>query len=83
MKLSRWLPGRLTKNNGSLVFNYGQTYLVRLHNQQPVMPIYSPELPLQAGVLPLLEGLNMPGLYPGCRAGYVGPTRDHEQQTQG
>ncbi len=64
-----WLPGetepvvagRLTVDKEHLVFNYGQSYLARLRDQLPVISIYAPELPLQAGVLPLLEGLNMPG----------------------
>ena len=64
-----WLPGetepvvagRLAADGGNLCFNYGQSYLARGRNNLPVMPIYLPELPLQAGVLPLLEGLIMPG----------------------
>ncbi len=64
-----WLPGetepmvagRLTADKDHLVFNYGRSYLTRLRDHRPVISIYTPELPLQAGVLPLLEGLNMPG----------------------
>lgn len=64
-----WLPeqtqpvvaGRLAADNGHLHFNYGQSYLERLASGAPVIPIYLPELPLQAGVLPLPKGLTMPG----------------------
>ncbi|MCL1075633.1 type II toxin-antitoxin system HipA family toxin [Shewanella dokdonensis] len=59
-----WLPnattpvvaGRLQMDGENMVFNYGQSYL----NRQDKIPIYEPELPLQAGILPLPEGLNMP-----------------------
>lgn len=59
-----WLPnetspvvaGKLTTDNGQLVFNYGKSYLAR----DNAIAIYEPELPLRAGALPLLPGLNMP-----------------------
>ncbi len=64
-----WLPGetepvvagRLEADNGKIHFNYGKSYLDRIRNTPPAMPIYEPELPLRAGVLPLPEGLTMPG----------------------
>ena len=64
-----WLPnetqpvvaGRLEVDNGNILFNYGKSYLERVNDSKPVMPIYEPELPLQAGVLPLPAGLTMPG----------------------
>ena len=60
-----WLPGqtrpvvagRLARDNGQLLFNYGQSYLAR----PEAMPIHEAELPLAVGVLPLLPGLSMPG----------------------
>ncbi len=60
-----WLPGnitpvvagKLTNNAGKLLFNYGQSYLARTKD---AISIYDKELPLQAGVLPLLNGLTMP-----------------------
>jgi serine/threonine-protein kinase HipA len=60
-----WLPqetkpvvaGLLTQVGKSLQFNYGQSYLKR----ENAISIYEPELPLQAGDIPLLEGLSMPG----------------------
>jgi serine/threonine-protein kinase HipA len=60
-----WLPGettpvvagRLSNQNGSLLFNYGKSYLERSN----AIAIYDKELPLQSGVLPLLTGLTMPG----------------------
>ena len=63
-----WLPehtcpvvaGRLEADNGKLFFNYGKSYLQRLHDKQSVISIYEAELPLKKGVLPLLDGLNMP-----------------------
>lgn len=59
-----WLPGktepvvagRLARDGKNLVFNYGKSYLERDNK----LPIYTPELPLQSGVLPLLAGLPMP-----------------------
>lgn len=64
-----WLPkqtepivaGRLEANNGKIQFNYGKSYLERLNDSRLVMAIYESELPLKAGVLPLLDGLSMPG----------------------
>ena len=64
-----WLPGetepvvagRLEVDDGKILFNYGKSYLERLHDSRPVLSIYEKELPLKQGVLPLLEGLKMPG----------------------
>ncbi|MCU7840531.1 MAG: type II toxin-antitoxin system HipA family toxin [Candidatus Thiodiazotropha sp. (ex Troendleina suluensis)] len=64
-----WLPnetepvvaGKLETDNGNLLFNYGKSYLERINDAKPAIPIYEPELPLKAGTLPLLDGLNMPG----------------------
>ncbi len=64
-----WLPGetkpvvagRLEADNGNVLFNYGQSYLQRIGGQPSAIPIYEPELPLQAGALPLPAGLSMPG----------------------
>ena len=64
-----WLPGettpvvagRLEADNGNVLFNYGQSYLERIGGQPCAIAIYEPELPLQAGALPLPEGLTMPG----------------------
>ena len=64
-----WLPeetepvvaGRLEADNDNLLFNYGKSYLERINDTKPAIPIYEPELPLKAGTLPLLDGLSMPG----------------------
>jgi serine/threonine-protein kinase HipA len=64
-----WLPGetepvvagRLEADNGHILFNYGKSYLERVRDKKPVIAIYEPELPLKSGVLPLAEGLSMPG----------------------
>ncbi len=64
-----WLPeetepvvaGRLEADNNNLLFNYGKSYLERVNDTKPAIPIYEPELPLKAGTLPLLNGLGMPG----------------------
>ncbi len=64
-----WLPnetepvvaGRLEADNGNILFNYGRSYLDRIGDSKPAIAIYEPELPLKAGVLPLFEGLAMPG----------------------
>jgi serine/threonine-protein kinase HipA len=61
-----WLPGatepvvagKLTQSGNQLVFNYGKSYLER----PGAIALYKPELPLQAGLLPLLPGLAMPGV---------------------
>lgn len=60
-----WLPGatepivagRLHAHDGLITFNYGKSYLERAE----AIPLYLPELPLQPGELPLLNGLTMPG----------------------
>ena len=60
-----WLPkatepvvaGLLSKQGQQLVFNYGRSYLAR----QDAIALSMPELPLRAGAIPLLPGLNMPG----------------------
>ncbi len=64
-----WLPGetepvvagRLETDSGNLLFNYGKSYLERVNDLKPAIPIYEPELPLKAGSLPPLDGLSMPG----------------------
>ena len=64
-----WLPGetepvvagRLEADNDNIFFNYGKSYLERIGDSTPAMAIYEPELPLTAGILPLPEGLTMPG----------------------
>ena len=64
-----WLPGetqpivagKLEADNGIIQFNYGKSYLERVHDKAPAIPIYEPELPLKPGVLPLFSGLEMPG----------------------
>ncbi len=43
-----WLPnetepvvaGRLEADNGNILFNYGKSYLERVHDGKPVMPVY-------------------------------------------
>jgi len=55
------VAGRLEAENGNILFNYGKSYLDRTGDSKPAIAIYEPELPLKAGVLPLPEGLTMPG----------------------
>jgi len=60
-----WLPqetqpvvaGKLSAENGNLVFNYGRSYLER----KRAISLYDAELPLRSGALPLPGGLTMPG----------------------
>lgn len=60
-----WLPGNtepvvaglLTSVGSELQFTYGRSYLGR----KDAIPLYTPELPLESGTLPLLNGLSMPG----------------------
>jgi len=65
-----WLPGitepvvagKLQAYNGNILFNYGKSYLERVYDTAiPAIAIYEPELPLQSGVLPLIDGLSIPG----------------------
>ncbi|MES9830280.1 MAG: type II toxin-antitoxin system HipA family toxin [Candidatus Thiodiazotropha sp.] len=65
-----WLPGATepvvagkleADDQGNVQFNYGKSYLERTNDSHPAISIYEPELPLKKGVLPLLEGLTMPG----------------------
>lgn len=64
-----WLPGATEPTvagkleadaQDNIQFNYGKSYLERVHATPPAISIYEPELPLQRGVLPLLNGLSMP-----------------------
>ena len=55
------MAGRLEADNGSVLFNYGKSYLERIGGQPAAMSIYEPELPLRAGALPPFEGLTLPG----------------------
>lgn len=60
-----WLPGetspvvagKLTADGTRYVFNYGRSYL----DNPRCLSLYSKELPLQLGILPLIHGLSMPG----------------------
>ena len=65
-----WLPeatepvvaGKLEADDqGNIHFNYGKSYLERVKDTPPAIPIYLPELPLKKGILPLPDGLSMPG----------------------
>jgi serine/threonine-protein kinase HipA len=64
-----WLPGetqpviagKLESDNGKIHFNYGKSYLERAHDSHSAIAIYEPELPLKSGILPLLDGLSIPG----------------------
>lgn len=63
-----WLPGecepvvagKLEREGDLLSFNYGKSYLQRINETPGAIPIFEPELPLKAGVLPNLNGLKMP-----------------------
>jgi len=60
-----WLPGatapvvagRIARDGGRLIFNYGQSYLDRSDR----IPIYEPELPLRSGAIAPEAGLSMAG----------------------
>lgn len=59
-----WLPGetepivagQISQQGETIQFNYGRSYLERKN----AIPIYLPELPLEAGLLALPDGLFMP-----------------------
>lgn len=53
------VAGLLSRQGGTLAFNYGKSYLERTN----AIPIYDPELPLKSGVLPLLNDLIMPNCF--------------------
>ncbi|MCB1676171.1 MAG: type II toxin-antitoxin system HipA family toxin [Halioglobus sp.] len=56
------VAGKLEADDqGNVQFNYGNSYLERISANPPAISIYEPELPLNTGVLPLLDGLTMPG----------------------
>jgi len=55
------VAGKLEADGDTLLFNYGKSYLERIKDVPLAIPIYEPELPLKAGALPNLGGLNMPG----------------------
>lgn len=67
-----WLPGEsqpvvagklvscVSRGHQHLLFNYGRSYLERIKDHKPAIPIYAPELPLQIGYLPLPRGLSIP-----------------------
>lgn len=64
-----WLPeqtepvvaGKLEAEGELLHFNYGKSYLERIHDPlAPAISLFDEELPLKPGVLPLRDGLNMP-----------------------
>lgn len=63
-----WLPdetkpviaGKLQTDNENILFNYANSYLERANDTKATISIYEPELPLKAGILPLLEGLSIP-----------------------
>lgn len=64
-----WLPeeiepvvaGKLEVGGDKIQFNYGKSYLERMHDSKMSFTIYDVELPLKPGILPLLNGLSMPG----------------------
>lgn len=64
-----WLPGqtepvvagRLEADNNTILFNYGKSYLERIHDDPIAIPIYAPELPLRAGRIEPKTGLSMAG----------------------
>lgn len=64
-----WLPGetkpvvagKLEADGDTLTFNYGKSYVERIKDTPPAIPIYEPELPLKSGVLPNLHDLKIPG----------------------
>lgn len=53
-----WLPGktepvvagRLEADNGTILFNYGKSYLERINDKNPAISIYEPELPLRSRI---------------------------------
>ncbi|MEW5056915.1 MAG: HipA domain-containing protein [Cycloclasticus sp.] len=55
------VAGKLEADGSTLLFNYGKSYLERIKDAPLAIPLYEPELPLKAGALPNLGGLNMPG----------------------
>ena len=50
------MAGQLTPSGSDLQFTYGRSYLAR----KDAVSLYAPELPLESGPLPLLNGLGIP-----------------------
>ena len=50
------VAGLLTRHDQNVLFTYGRSYLAR----EDAVSLYEPELPLRSGLLPLLNGLNIP-----------------------
>ena len=51
------VAGRIERDGTRYVFNYGRSYLKR----KEAIPLYEPELPLQLGAMPPLNGLSIAG----------------------
>jgi serine/threonine-protein kinase HipA len=60
------VAGKLKDENGYIHFNYGRSYLERINDEKAAISVYDPELPLKAGVLPLYDGVTMPGCIRDC-----------------
>ena len=65
-----WLPGEITPvvagrlevaGDDSILFNYGKSYLERIGDSNPAIPIYEPELPLGTELLYPPQKLRMAG----------------------
>jgi len=81
-----WLPGEtkpvvagvLERVGNQLLFNYGRSYLAR----ENAISIYEPELPLQAGDIPLADGLSMPGCIRDASPRCLGETCSDQPRAQ-
>lgn len=54
------VAGKLEQDGEQLLFNYGKSYLERINDNAPCIPIYEPELPLNAGIITPIDGLSIP-----------------------
>ena len=70
--------GVLQRGGNQLLFNYGRSYLAR----ENAISIYEPELPLQAGDIPLADGLSMPGCIRDASPRCLGETCSDQPRAQ-
>ena len=70
-----WLPGqsgpvvagKLQVDNENLLFNYGKSYLERINDENPAIPIYEPEFAFKCRYFAPSRWVDHARMHPGCR----------------
>lgn len=78
-----WLPdetrpvvaGKMVSDGKNIDFNYGKSYLERIHDTPASISIYESELPLKAGLLPVQKGLHFYGCLRDAAPDAWGPSK--------